>query len=172
MGCRSILKLTLLFTVYFMSCDVAKKQDFNCLVLNDSRVINDLKFDLSTKIYQEDDAKASEYIFFKVYVRIADAAKKKSFLFASKDVNGYNAKYQYLSFNANKDFLLKIDTAEILPIGYNFLPSNEVSNFDELIYSFRLEKKRISDINCNKLNIQYWYMDHIAGTGNVCFRPQ
>lgn len=172
MDCRGILKISLFAVLYFTSCDLAKKQEEQCLLLQDSRVVNDVKFSLATKIYEEEQGKKSDYIFFKVYMRILNAAKNKSFLFASKDANEYNARYQYLSFNANKDFLLKIDTAEIVPMGYNFLPSNEVSNYDELIYSFRVDKKRIADISCNKLNIQYWYIDRIAGTGNVCFRPQ
>ena len=172
MDCRGILKILLFSVLYFTSCDLAKKQGEKCLLLQDSRVVNDVKFTIATKIYEEEKGEKSDYIFFKVYVRIVNAAKNKSFLFASKDASEYNSKYQYLSFNANKDFVLKIDTAEILPIGYNFLPSNEVSNYDELIYSFRVDKKRIADISCNKLNIQYWYMDHIAGIGNVCFRPQ
>lgn len=142
------------------------------MLLNDSRVVNELKFTIATKIYEEDEGEKSDYIFFKVYLRIVNAGKNKSFLFTAKDASDYDAKYKYLSFGANKDFLLKIDTTEILPIGYNFLPSNEVSNYDELIYSFRVEKKRISNSTCNQLNIQYWYIDRIAGTGNVCFRPQ
>lgn len=172
MDYRGIVKLALFFTFYFISCDFSKKQDEKCLMLNDSRVIDDLKFNLFTKIYHESNTNEYNYIFFKVYIRIFNVRKNKSFLFSSKDVDDYDEKYKYLSFNANKDFLLKIDTADILPIGYTFLPSNEVSNYDELIYSFRLEKKRISDISCNKLNIQYWYIDHIAGIGNVCFRPK
>ena len=172
MDCKGVLRLALCSVLYFTSCGLGKKQEQNCLLVQDSKVVNDIRFTIATKIYEEEEGKKSGYIFFKVYMRIFNVGKNKSFLFASKDAKDYDARYQYLSFNANKDFLLKMDTTEILPMGYNFLPSNEVSNYDELIYSFRVDKKRIADFNCNQLNIQYWYIDRIAGTGNVCFRPQ
>lgn len=173
MGCNRVLVWLVLLAFWCFSCNGIKQHDQECLMVNESRVVDGLKFDLFTKMYQEEkDTTRYDDFFFKLYVRISDVRKSRSFLFSSKNEDEYNARYKYLSFGAGRDFLLKIDTATIMPIGYTFLPSNEVSQYDELVYSFRLPKKTFSDIYCSDVSIQYWYIDHIAGIGNVCFRPQ
>lgn len=171
MECKRIYTVFIVLACCFTACDINRKQNPSCLAVNESRVVSGVKFDLLTKIYHESSAQEYSDFFFKVYVKISDVGKGRSLLFSSKGTEEYNRRYNYLSFQAGRDFMLKIDTASIFPIGYTFLPSNEVSQYDELVYSFRLPKKIFAEQLCSELNIQYWYMDHIAGTGNVCFRP-
>lgn len=154
------------------SCSNFGKSGQSCLNVKESTIIDGMRFSVYTKIFDGPKSGNYEDIFLKVYMRVTNERQKKSLLFSSKNVDEYNARYKYLSFSANNDFILKIDSSTILPLGYNFFPSNEVSQYDELVYSFRIPKKKFDKKSCSGLNIQFWYVDHIAGVGNICFRPQ
>lgn len=154
------------------SCSNFGKGSKTCLSLKESTIIDGMQFSVYSKIFDESKNGNDDDIFLKVYMRVTNVQEKKSFLFSSKNVDEYNARYKYLSFNANNDLILKIDSSTIQPLGYNFFPSNELSQYDELVYSFRVPKKKFDKKSCRGLNVQFWYVDHIAGVGNICFRPQ
>jgi hypothetical protein len=111
--------------------------------------------------------------YLKATMYLGNVKTKQSLLYsASKDVEDYEAKYKYLSFNSGEDLYIKYKDSLIYPIGYVFEPSNGLSKSERLVYKFQISKDLYQRMLKENSAVEYWYIDRLVGLGKICFTQQ
>lgn len=165
-----------LLMAVFISCRLSN--DVKQAVWEDySRIIQvgnwqyELNVEYQNKKYQLDTIIKEQYL--KVTLRLSNHKRRKSLLYSVvKNKEDYEKMYQYLSFGAIDDLFLKFRDLYVHPMGYVFEPSNELSLGDRLVYKFQIDDNLFQELSLSADEVEFWFIDRLAGSGKICFKKR
>lgn len=135
--------------------------------------VDDWQFKLNVenqnRLKQEDTA-ALDGQYLKATLHLSNGRTQKPLLYSvSADGEEYEANYRFLAFDCRDDLYIKYKDEFIYPIGYVFEPSNGLAGTERLVYKFRIENKIFDEMKRDNSEVEYWYIERLAGLGKICF---
>jgi len=169
---RSVFFLTMLFCL--VQCRSGSTSHSNCLdQFNREIEIGHFKYSMASKWIDLNSEINDSNKYLKVVLNLSSTKSQKSFLNAiSKSNEDFESNYKYLSFGCNEDLYVKFKDKYFYPIGYVFEPSNGLSTQERLVYKFQVNINDYNQLIENCDAIEFWFVDHLAGSGKICFKIQ
>ena len=173
-------RIFFVFVPLLFGCRFFNQDDNACGNLQYRVEIGNWQYDLHIEKQGEDfkekrlepDSRADRKYYIKALLAIGNSKTHKSLLYStSRNAKEYESKYDYLAFQANKDFYIKSEDSIIYPVGYVFEPSNGLNTNERLVYKFIFSDAQYHHLRKSK-DLEFWYADHITGLGKICFNAK